>query len=59
MNILCGISPAGWVHVTEGGSSGRPPSFTVYVRMNGVIVTPKFDKSDFLKEWGLMQDDEQ
>ncbi len=26
------------------------------VLMNGEIVMPKFNKPDFLKEWGLMND---
>lgn len=45
-------------HAKKGGYSGRPPEFAVFVLMNGKIVMPKFNKSDFLKESGLMKDDE-
>jgi hypothetical protein len=45
-------------HVKKGGFFDRPPEFTVFVLMNGEIVMPKFNRSDLLKEWGLLEDEQ-
>ena len=41
-----------------GGMSGIPPQFSVYVLMNGDVVTPESEAYDYLKEWGIIEDDE-
>jgi len=42
-----------------GGLGGVPPQFSVYVLMNGNVVTPKSEAADYLKEWGIMAGEEE
>jgi hypothetical protein len=42
-----------------GGLGGVPPQFSVYVLMNGNVVTPKSDAAEYLKEWGIMAGEEE
>lgn len=43
----------------HGGLGGLPPQFSVYILMNGDVVIPTFTASDYLKEMGIITDNQE
>jgi hypothetical protein len=42
----------------QGGLGGGAPEFQVFVLMNGEVILPESEAYDYLKDWGILEDEQ-